>query len=151
MSGNPSEEKQEISKEHEVEVEPKREETVEQVVARVIQSEFSGPIPPPNIIKGYEEVVPGSANRIIAMAEKQSEHRQEMERVMINAEARDSLLGVLFAFILGTLCIVASIIIVINVPESAGAISGALLGATGIGSIIVTFIKSTRTSSKRKD
>ena len=117
---------------------------LKQVVEEVIQSEFSGPIPPPSIINGYEEVVPGSADRIIRMAEKQSEHRQHMEEIMIKTEARDSLLGILFAFILGIGCIVASIVIVIAVPENAGAISGALIGMTGIGSIIVTFIKSTR-------
>ena len=58
----------------------KEKEQVRQVVAEVIRSEFSGPIPPPNIIKGYEEVLPGSADRILAMAEKQSNHRQEMEK-----------------------------------------------------------------------
>lgn len=68
------------------------------VIAEVIQGEFSGPIPPPSIIEGYERVLPGSADRIITMAEKQSEHRQKMEEKMISAESRDSLLGVIFAF-----------------------------------------------------
>ena len=39
------------------------------VIAEVIQGEFSGPIPPPSIIEGYERVLPGSADRIITMAE----------------------------------------------------------------------------------
>lgn len=146
MSEKLSEKKQEISNERNVETQTEIVTGTElkQVVAEVIQSEFSGPIPPPSIIKGYEEVVPGSADRIIKMAEKQSEHRQQMEEIMIKTEARDSLLGILFAFVLGIGCIVASIVIVIAVPENAGAISGALIGMTGIGSIIVTFIKSTR-------
>lgn len=71
----------------------------------MIQGEFSGPIPPPSIIEGYERVLPGSADRIITMAEKQSEHRQKMEEKMISAESRDSLLGVIFAFLLGVGCI----------------------------------------------
>ncbi|CUP44074.1 Predicted membrane protein [[Eubacterium] contortum] len=150
MSENQSEKKQEILEAPDVEVEEKEKEQVRQVVAEVIRSEFSGPIPPPSIIKGYEEILPGSADRILAMAEKQSDHRQEMERKIVNTEARDSLLGILFAFMLGFGCILAAVVMVILVPKSAGVISGAVLGVTGIGSIIATFIKSTRGSYGRK-
>ena len=94
------------------------------VIAEVIQGEFSGPIPPPSIIEGYERVLPGSADRIITMAEKQSEHRQKMEEKMISAESRDSLLGVIFAFLLGVGCIIAAVIMVCVVPQNSGAIAG---------------------------
>ena len=67
---------------------------------------------------------------------------------MIKTESRDSLLGVLFSFFLGFGCIVAAVVMVIAVPENAGAISGAALGVTGIGAIITTFIKSTRRGYK---
>ena len=43
------------------------------------KAEFSGPIPPPSIIEGYERVLPGSADRIISMAEKQSAKSQDSE------------------------------------------------------------------------
>ncbi len=119
-------------------------EKVEQVVARVIENRFSGPIPPPNVIAGYESIVPGAAERIIKMAEIQSAHRQEMESIIIRAESRDSLLGVLFAFGMGIGCIVACIVMVITVQESASVICGSLLGATGIASIITSFLKNTR-------
>lgn len=124
---------------------------MERAISKIIQSEFSGPIPPPNIIRGYEEIVPGAADRIIAMAENQSKHRQDMERIMVKSESRDSLLGVLFAFFLGISCVIAAIVMVVMVPENAGVISGAALGVTGIGSIIATFIKGTRASSRRND
>lgn len=134
----------EITNDSEDEIKNISEKTVERVVAKVIQSEFSGPIPPPNIIKGYEDILPGAA-------ERQSAHRQEMERVMVNAEARDSLLGVCFAFLLGIGCLIASAIIVIYVPEKTGAISSAMVGITGIASIIVGFIKGTRVGSSKND
>lgn len=54
----------------------------------------------------------------------------------------------MFAFFLGFGCIVAAVVMVIAVPENAGAISGAALGVTGIGAIITTFIKSTRRGYK---
>ncbi|PWJ49371.1 DUF2335 domain-containing protein [Faecalicatena contorta] len=146
MSEIQSGEKQEISEKLEIELEDEQqiEQQIEQVVSRVIRSEFSGPIPPPSIIQGYEEVLPGSADRILGMAEKQSSHRQELETMMVKAESRDSLLGVVFAFALGFSCIIAGVVIVILVPKNSGAISASILGMTGIGSIIATFLKSTR-------
>ena len=40
---------------------------------------FSGPLPPPETLAKYNEIVPGSAERIISMAEKQSDHRMGLE------------------------------------------------------------------------
>lgn len=156
MSEGKSEKEQENSKEL-IDEESMREimqvnqSEVKKVVAEVIQGEFSGPIPPPSIIEGYERVVPGSADRIIKMAERQSLHRQQMEEKMIDAESRDSLLGVIFAFVLGISCIIAAVIMVYLVPQNAGAIAGALLGVTGIGSITSSFITSTRRSGGKKN
>lgn len=137
-------------------IEDVKEQKMVRAVAKVMQSEFSGPIPPPNMIKGYEAILPGAADRIITMAEKQSSHRQEMERKIIFAESRDGLLGILFAFFLGIGYIVAAIVIVVLVPENPGAISSSVLGVAGMGTIIGTFIKSTRTNNsedkkERKD
>lgn len=146
MSEELLEEKQEVSKESEPEL--SNPEQVRRVVAEVIQSEFSGPIPPPNIIAGYEDVVPGSADRIIAMAENQAKHRQSVELFEVRTEARDSLLGIIFAFILGVGSIAACIVVVLTVRENAGAIAGSLLGVTGIGSIVTAFLKTTRGSYK---
>ena len=144
MSESQSKEKQEILETKDSDTIEIENEQVKQVIAEVVRSEFSGPMPPPSILRGYEDILPGSADRILKMAEKQSEHRQAMERKMISAESRDSLLGVLFAFCLGAGCIVAAVIMVITVPENAGAISATVLGTTGIGAIITTFIKNTR-------
>lgn len=123
-------------------------EQIAEVLARVIEQKFSGPIPPPNIIAGYEKVIPGAADRIIRMAEQQSSHRQEMELMQIKAEIRDNLLGVIFAFGLGIGCLAACIITVLMVPAAAGAICGSILGVTGIGSIVTAFLKNTRRSDK---
>ena len=113
-------------------------------IAQVVESQFSGPIPPPDIIKGYEEVLPGAAERILSMAEKQSAHRQDMERIMVKSESRDSLLGVIFAFLLGFGCIIAAVIIAIMVPNIGGAIAASIFGVSGVGAIVGTFLRATR-------
>lgn len=58
---------------------------------------------------------------------------------MIEAEARDGLLGVLFGFALGG-CIIAAVIMVFVYPQAAGVISGAILGSSGVTSIAITSI-----------
>ena len=115
------------------------------IKAQITQSEYySGPIPHPEIIKKYEEILPGSADRIIAMAEKQSTHRQEMEKIKVRSESRDSFLGVIFAFLLGIGSIAAAIIIAFVIPTTAGAVVAGIFGATGLGTMVTTFLKVTR-------
>ena len=57
---------------------------------------YSGPLPRPQHLERYEDVCPGAADRIIAMAENQSRHRQEIEKDAVNTSGRNSTLGVCF-------------------------------------------------------
>lgn len=50
---------------------------------------FSGPLPPPSLYREYNEVVPGSAERILGMAEKNQEHRHSWETNALNHAAND--------------------------------------------------------------
>jgi len=78
----------------------------EELLARAVQSfsvrgeHFSGPLPPPEVLAKYNEVYPGLAERIMVMAETQSQHRQRMETRVINARTRNETLGQVFAFFL---------------------------------------------------
>ena len=73
----------------------------------------SGPIPTPDIIDGYEKVLPGSANRIIKMAELEQTHQHQY----VNR-------GQLHVFVVTVI----------------GQISGALLGMAGVvGGVFLVF------------
>jgi uncharacterized membrane protein len=69
-------------------------------VLRAIATErvFQGPVPPPEYFRGYEEVLPGAADRILRMAEREQEHRIMWEQEALRAEARNSVLGMKFGF-----------------------------------------------------
>ena len=54
-----------------------RQETLTRVEAHFEQ--FSGPIPPPSTMRGYEDILPGSADRILTMAEFAQKHRASYE------------------------------------------------------------------------
>ncbi len=111
---------------------------------------FSGPIPPPEILKGYEEAFPGAADRIIRMAEEQSKHRQYIEKKEVDTESRDSLLGILSALAIGVVIILCGTRIVVKVPNISGAVAGTILNLIGIATIIGTFLKGTGNSWKSK-
>jgi len=55
--------------------------------------QWTGPLPHPEALARFNEVVPGSADRIIAMAEREQAHRTEMQRSVLNAEIGDNRRG----------------------------------------------------------
>ncbi|MGH9092334.1 MAG: DUF2335 domain-containing protein [Acidimicrobiales bacterium] len=72
-------------------------------MAAVSASAYSGPLPSPDHLRGYEEVLPGAADRILAMAEKQSDHRQEIEKDAVKGGTRRSWYGLWLGFFISVL------------------------------------------------
>lgn len=56
---------------------------VERVEELVLRAEYRGPLPPPNYLKAYEEVLPGLAERIVRMNEGDHEHEHECDKNII--------------------------------------------------------------------
>lgn len=67
---------------------------------------FSGPLPPPGLLAKYNEVIPNGAERIVAMAERQSTHRESLEAQVVAGNVASQKRGSIFAFII---CLVALI------------------------------------------
>ncbi|MDR1205511.1 MAG: DUF2335 domain-containing protein [Peptococcaceae bacterium] len=103
----------------------------------------SGPLPSPEILQGYESVLPGAADRIIAMAEKQAQHRQEIEKIAYRSESRNSFTGVVMA---------GAVVVLISVPAilSGNAVIAGLLGSAGLVGLAGAFIYGTRAQQKQK-
>ncbi len=80
---------------------PEEKKTIVTNALRVIRQEsfYSGPIPHPEHLREYESITPGSADRIISMAEKQQEHRIAIEKQVITGQVKDGSRGQVFAFI----------------------------------------------------
>jgi uncharacterized membrane protein len=72
------------------------------VRASFTQSIYQGPLPPPEILKGYDLVVPGSAERILAMTEDQSKHRQYLEKIVVIGDHRKSWVGLFLGFFIAS-------------------------------------------------
>lgn len=59
-------------------------------VLNLVRQDFAGPLPHPSIMEGYEHVLPGSAERILVMAEKQLEHRIKTESLLAKEQMKQS-------------------------------------------------------------
>lgn len=93
----------------------------QQVVLRAFQaSYFEGPMPPPAILRGYEDVLAGSADRIISMAEKQQAHRMDMERAVIESDIQMERLGLVAGFVLALTVAVGSMGLIYTGNEITG-------------------------------
>ncbi|HET8575347.1 MAG TPA: DUF2335 domain-containing protein [Candidatus Paceibacterota bacterium] len=100
---------------------------------------FSGPLPHPYILSRYEQIVPGAAERILAMAEKQSAHRQSLEAQTVKSDNLKSTLGVVFAFVIVLLGFALAAYTAINGRE----IFASVLGAGLLVGLVSTFIYGT--------
>ena len=69
---------------------------------------YIAPIPTASELKGYEQACKGAADRIISMAEKQAEHRQNIEKIVVEAASKRSILGVVFAFLIALFAFILS-------------------------------------------
>ena len=71
-----------------------------------VERRISGPLPTPDILLGYDEVLPGAAERIMRMAEKEQAmvegdraSAREVEGIAVRAAAADNRRGQVFGFL----------------------------------------------------
>ena len=83
-------------------------EVTRQVITRVSKF-FSGPLPPPEVLAGYNEAFEGAAERIVTMAESQLKHRQEMEKQIVESNCRNELVGQIIGAVLSGIAILGGI------------------------------------------
>lgn len=67
-------------------------------VVQIQASAFSGPLPPPELLAKYNDVIPNGAERIMAMAERQSSHRERLEYRVVDGGVANSDKRILFRF-----------------------------------------------------
>lgn len=116
---------------------PDKQETASRLMFAMEQSvetAYNGPIPPPDYFKGYKEVMPDAPERILAMAERQQEHRIEMERMIINRNLRLSERGQIFGLIIVVLFLIAAVVLALEGHDRLAMI---IMGTTLLGVLVV--------------
>lgn len=84
---------------------------------------YGGPIPPPSMLAGYDDVVPGLSAEIVAEWKSQKAHRQNLENLTTSGDEKRMDRAQMGAWGIACLGIVASVV-------------AGYLGATVVGSII---------------
>lgn len=122
------------------------------ILIRATQSRsYMGPIPPPEMLAGYEEVLPGSANRILEMAEKQSQHRMSLEKTVTESDVKRANNGLVMAFGLSIISLAAAAYLAINGHEAtASVIVGTNLAALAGSFIYGSIARKNERSEKRQ-
>ena len=105
-----------------------------------VKAEFSGPLPPPDVLEKYERVSPGAAERIIAMVETQNSHRHELEKSLVNNGCKQASKGQNCAVTLGALAIIFGAIAGVSGAQWTGSVIGGLV----VVGLVSAFIRSRR-------
>ncbi|HVC31922.1 MAG TPA: DUF2335 domain-containing protein [Chloroflexota bacterium] len=106
----------------------------------------AGPLPHPDILERYNHIIPNGAERIIHMAERQSEHRIDMERTALNADILQSRLGLAAGFLLSTGVLFLSYTLAVHGNGTAGG----LLAGTNITLLAGVFVYGTKTRQQER-
>jgi uncharacterized membrane protein len=125
---------------------PTAEEAAEEQQQRAIllHQSFTGPLPSPDILAGYQNINPTFSERIMVLAEKQQSHRIKQEDRKGHAVSRDSLLGIISAFLISIVSIGLSTYLILKLNSIPAAIGGSVLSGSVILGIVSTFIKGTK-------
>jgi uncharacterized membrane protein len=114
-----------------------REQILGKVVSVVQSEQYSGPLPHPRHWREYNEILPGSAERILAMTEMQHSHNISIQSRIVSCEIRDRHVGMA----LGFLAFVGLIVLAYFAGMSDKTVlAGLLLGTAAVGGV-VAFIK----------
>lgn len=117
------------------------------VVQQHSMQSFSGPLPHPDVLRKFEEVVPGAAERIIKMAEEQSAHRKDLEQKVISSDIARSKWGQILGFVIAISGLIVSAVISIY----GNAIAGGIIGVGTLASLVGVFMYGSTTRSKERE
>jgi uncharacterized membrane protein len=95
---------------------------------------YSGPLPPPEALQRYDQIFPGAADRIIKMAESQHEHRQKLEKTVVESNSFSQKVGLILGFVVAMTAIVGGIWLAHEGKSGSGvtAIIAALAALVGV-------------------
>lgn len=106
---------------------------------------FSGPLPHPSTLRGYEEVKEGFAERIMAMAENEQAHRHKCEDKIVSESTATSRRGQWLGFSIAVLFLIASIVLAILGKT----VVSSILGGGTLVSLVAIFVTSNKPSPSK--
>jgi len=103
-----------------------------------------GPLPDPEDLAAYNSIVPDGADRILRMAENQSAHRIDIEKLVIGSQQKQVTRGQYFGLIIG----LVGLVLGAYVGIAGQPWLGASLGGATLVSLVYAFVKGKQEQSK---
>jgi uncharacterized membrane protein len=109
----------------------------------------SGPLPSPETLARYNDIIPDAANRILHMAEEPQQHRMGLEKHVVLSDSMRANLGLLAGFIVAmTGLIVSGLLGTYGHEAAAVAIGG--IDLVGLVSVFIYGYKGRRQEREEK-
>lgn len=74
-----------------------------------MSQQWSGPLPPPAALDQFNQIVPGGAERIFLLVEREQAHRLDMDSIALNAMVKDTRRGQWLGASIAILAIIAAV------------------------------------------
>ncbi|MGK5093300.1 DUF2335 domain-containing protein [Deltaproteobacteria bacterium TL4] len=128
---------------------PKKSSSV--IAQQSIQTHYSGPIPPPEVLEAYKNIHPASIEIIFEHFQKEQAHRHELEQKQLDAnieiikeEQNLYRRAQNFAFGIGLVSLICGII----ATNLGNTIVGSIIGGGGVAGLVGTFLYSAKQNQK---
>lgn len=108
---------------------------------------FAGPLPPPEVLEKYDQVVSGAASRIMDSAESQTAHRQKLESRVITWDIIKSVVGLVFAFLIAG----GGAYLGYDLIQRGLRVEGSVFAAAPIAAIVGSLIYGTQSRRKERE
>ena len=83
---------------------------VTRIEQRSFEATFASPLPPPQFLDAYESTLPGAADRILSLTEREARHRHEMVAELVSAEVHQTRWVPLYILMLALVTMVFAVI-----------------------------------------
>lgn len=107
---------------------------------------YSGPVPPPDMLRDYDAIEPGRGARLMNLIEDQARHRMFLEKKVISADVWRSWAGLACGFVIALAFLGAGV----HVIGLGHPVSGTTLSTTAIVGLVGTFVYGTQSQRKER-
>ena len=111
--------------------------TVQAILVSVLYHQpWQGPLPPPEVLKAYNDAFPNGAERIFAEVQRQARHRIEMERTVIPEQQRQSRRGQVYGLIVALSFLVSAFVLI----SMGYGLFGTIMGSIDLVALVTVFV-----------
>lgn len=101
---------------------------------------YSGAVPPPEMLREFDKIIPNGADRFMKMAEEQSEHRRKIEQKIVESNVKNENLGLVFAFFISIIGLISAAIL----AYKGNNIGAGVFAIPALGGLVNSFLNLSR-------